>query len=73
MESPPRWANRFLEWYCNPDLLEEVQGDAIELFEKRIKQEGKTRARLKFIWDVIRFFRWSNIKKTTKTYRSNTG
>jgi putative ABC transport system permease protein len=69
---PPRWADRFLEWYCRPDLLEEIQGDAYELFYKEVKQNGRRRARLKFAWNVLRFFRWKNIKRSKKnTYPSN--
>ncbi|MEQ9659524.1 permease prefix domain 2-containing transporter, partial [Fulvivirga sp.] len=65
MHQPPKWADRFLSWYCNPDLLEEIQGDAYELFDSRVSKEGISVARRKFIWDVIRFCRWSNIKRTT--------
>ena len=71
MVTPPKWADRFLEWYCNPDLLEEIQGDAHELFYKRTNSEGLRIGRLKFIWDVIRFFRWSNIRRTKSNYSSN--
>lgn len=68
----PKWANRFLKWYCNPKLLEEIEGDIYELFERRLVQEGPRRAKLNFIWDVIRFFRWSNIKRSkTNPYHSN--
>jgi len=59
---PPQWASRFLEWYCNPDLLEEIQGDAYELYEERLKK-SKRYANAKFVLDVIRFCRWSNIKR----------
>ncbi len=62
---PPKWADRFLAWYCNPDLLEEIQGDAHELYFQRVKNEGKSAADWKYIWDVIRFCRWSNIKTST--------
>ena len=62
--SPPKWANRFLEWYCKPEFLEEIQGDVHELFEARIIKHGRTRAKLQFAWEVLRFFRWSNIKST---------
>jgi len=68
--SPPKWATRFLEWYCNPELLEEIQGDLYELYQKRIAL-GYRQANLKFTWDVIRFFRWANIKRTKKNYTSN--
>src|SRR6476620_4400484 len=60
---PPKWADRFLQWYCNPDLLEEIQGDAHELYFERLKSEGKFKADYKYILDVIRFFRWSNIRR----------
>lgn len=68
---PPRWADRFLAWYCNPDILEEIQGDAHELFHHRLLTDGVSKARLKFVWDVLRFFRWTNIKRRKKTYSSN--
>ena len=61
---PPKWADRFLAWYCDPDLLEEIQGDAWQLYFDRLKTEGKARADRKYIWDVLRFCRWSNIRKS---------
>jgi len=30
--TPPKWADRFFEWYCNPDMQEEIQGDLYESF-----------------------------------------
>ncbi len=63
---PPHWADRFLEWYCNPKLLENIQGDAHELYFKQIRQGSKRKADLHFIWNVLRFLRWSNIKRTKK-------
>lgn len=62
--SPPKWADRFLAWYCNPDLLEEIQGDAHELYTRQRRQKGRRKADLIFIWNVIRFFRWSNIRRS---------
>ncbi len=69
--TPPRWADRFLNWYCNPLIIEDIQGDAYELFERRCKTEGASIARRKFIWDVVRFFRWSNIKRSNSKYQTN--
>jgi putative ABC transport system permease protein len=59
---PPPWANRFLEWYCRPELLEEIQGDALELYYREVKI-SKRKADWKFIWNVVRFLRWRNIRK----------
>ena len=65
---PPKWADRFLRWYCNPRFLEEIEGDIYELFERRLELENIKVAKVKFIWDVFRFFRWSNIKKSNSKY-----
>lgn len=64
---PPKWADRFLEWFCHPHLLEEIQGDAYELFERRCKKEGVQIARRRFTWDVLRSFRLSTIKNINPT------
>ncbi|MEP1093902.1 MAG: ABC transporter permease [Cyclobacteriaceae bacterium] len=66
--NPPYWADRFLRWYCNPRFLEEIEGDIYELFDRRVEQKGQKNARIKFIWDVLRFFRWSNVKKSNSNY-----
>lgn len=62
-QMPPRWADRFLAWYCNPELLEEIQGDAHELYFERLRTEGRRAANFKYIWDVIRFLRMSNVRR----------
>ncbi len=68
---PPRWADRFLQWYCRPDLLEEIQGDAYELFYRSAKV-NKQKASVLFAWNVLRFFRWKNIRKSNSSnYSTN--
>ena len=66
--SPPKWADRFLRWYCHPYFLEEIEGDVYELFERRLEEKGLKKARFRFVWDVFRFFRWSNIKRSNSKY-----
>ncbi len=58
---PPRWADQFLVWYCRSELLEEIQGDAHELFYRTAKK-SEWKAKIGFVWNVLRFFRWKNIK-----------
>ncbi len=67
--SPPGWANRFLEWYCADDLLDEIQGDLLEAFYFRKEEVGVGKAKWWFIWDVLRFFRPSSFGK--RSYNSN--
>ncbi|MBX2897197.1 MAG: ABC transporter permease [Cyclobacteriaceae bacterium] len=65
--TPPKWADKFLSWYCRPDLLEEIQGDVYELFERTAK-ENQRRAKWLFVWNVLRFFRWKNIRLSKPTF-----
>ncbi len=69
-KQPPRWMDRFLEWYCKPELLEEIQGDICELFDKRLASLGYTKASWYYAWDIIRSFRLSTIKHIKPVYHS---
>jgi putative ABC transport system permease protein len=61
--NPPRWATRILRWYCKAELLEDLQGDLHEYFERKVKSKGIHRARLIYIIDVFKFFRLYTIRK----------
>jgi hypothetical protein len=39
-DSPPKWAARLLSWYCKPELLEDLQGDLNEYFDRNVKKKG---------------------------------
>lgn len=54
---PPRRADALLAWFCDADLLEDIQGDIHELFYKRVQQQGVFQARLHYWWDVLWFLR----------------
>src|SRR5689334_10595349 len=60
---PPPWAERFLEWYCKPDLLEDLQGDLNEYFHRHVRDLGETRAKIIYVIDVFKFLRIYTIKK----------
>ncbi len=55
--SPPRWANRFLEWYCKPEMLEDLQGAFFEYYHERIEAGNYKKARWMFVLDVFAHFR----------------
>lgn len=57
MASPPTWPFRFLRWFCPPALYESVEGDLLEAFDEDVEKNGIRIARLKFIFNVARFFR----------------
>lgn len=64
---PPFLIDRFLRFYCKEEFLEEIQGDLYELYKQRITARSKAYAQFAFAWDVLRFFKWSNIKKSKKS------
>ncbi|NQZ77556.1 MAG: FtsX-like permease family protein, partial [Ekhidna sp.] len=60
---PPKWALKFLRWYCREEYLEEIEGDLFEFYYLRL-HTSKNSADLFFIWNVMRSFRLINFKKT---------
>ncbi|MEM6845173.1 MAG: ABC transporter permease [Bacteroidota bacterium] len=65
--APPQWPLRFFRWYCHPDYVEDIEGDLLERFERRLKKEGSKKARWGFTKDVVKLFRPGLIRsfKTT--------
>ncbi|MBV6645212.1 MAG: ABC transporter permease [Cyclobacteriaceae bacterium] len=69
LDLPPRIGLRFLRWFCKDEFLEEIEGDIVELFYLS-REESPRKARFFFLWNVLRSFRWTNLKKT-QTDNSN--
>lgn len=69
-KSPPHLASRFLKWYCRPELLDEVEGDLFELFERRVKEQGLRKAQLRYWLNVLMFLHPNYIRKKNN-YPSN--
>ncbi len=67
-KSIPKWALSFLRFYCKNDLLEQIEGDLFELYDR---EPDPKKARRIFTWNVIRFCRWRYIKglEDFKLYR----
>lgn len=51
---------RFFRWFCDPECVEDIEGDLLERFEKRLIENKN--ARLQFVMDVLRLFRPGIIK-----------
>ena len=50
---PPRLADRLLKWFCSEEVLETLQGDLYELYEKRREKKGKLVADILYTVDVV--------------------
>lgn len=59
---PPTYADRFLNWFCRDELIEDLQGDLHELFAERISEQAEWLIRLQYYWWVIRSIRHDVIK-----------
>lgn len=58
MNTPSRpLAIRLLHWFCPAQLVEEIEGDLLQRFEKETKMLGPRKAKRRLLWNAIRFFR----------------
>ena len=48
----PKWPLRLLRWYCKSDLIDEIEGDLIEVYRER-RESDPSRARIKLIKEVL--------------------
>ncbi|HTI94038.1 MAG TPA: ABC transporter permease [Puia sp.] len=64
---PPKWATRFLTTYCRPELLEDLQGDLNEYFDRNLRNRGAFIARLIYIIDVLKFLRSYVVRRPSVT------
>ena len=60
---PPRWADRLLTFFCAPHLLEEVQGDLHERYQRQLALFGEKIARRQYVWNVLSFIRPFALKR----------
>lgn len=61
MVVPPRYALRFLRWFCREDYIDELEGDLLEVFQKEVKK-SPVRAKWNFAITVALYFRPAFIK-----------
>jgi putative ABC transport system permease protein len=64
MNNPPKIALRFLRWFCQPHLLEDVEGDLTELYWMRAAGH-RTKAKWLFVADVLLLLRPGIIRNFT--------
>lgn len=69
--NPPVWATKFLRWYCNPAYQDEIEGDLLELYERRVKTIGKTQANLLYILNILSFIRAYTLSRRNKSFTTN--
>jgi putative ABC transport system permease protein len=69
-KAPPKYAHRFLHWFCREDFVDEIEGDLLEIFQRESEQSSR-KAKKKFIISVLRHLRPEYMKFFHRTQRSN--
>jgi putative ABC transport system permease protein len=52
-----RWVSWFLEMICPPRLLEEIEGDVFQKYERHLLAYGERKAKRMLLWNTLRFLR----------------
>jgi putative ABC transport system permease protein len=55
--SPPSWILRFLQFVCPQELLEEIEGDLIQRYNRDVDLVGEPQAKRKIFFNVFRYVR----------------
>ena len=66
---PPQVPLKVLRWFCDPELLEDVEGDLCELFRSRASKSVYL-AKLLYVRDIMLLFR-PGILRTPKEFRNS--
>lgn len=54
---PPKFWLRFFRWYCHPHYVEDLEGDILERFERKIESENFKNAKWGLTLDILKLFR----------------
>lgn len=65
-------ALRFLRWFCPPHLLEEIEGDLLQRYERDLKTYKDKKARRKLLWNALRYCRPGIILRHNANFSLNT-
>lgn len=71
--SPPKLPLRLLKWFCRPGYHADIEGDLLELFDRRVEAVGRKKAKWLLLKDVLLLFRPGIIRPITlfKNFKPN--
>jgi putative ABC transport system permease protein len=64
---------RFFRWFCRQDLADAVEGDLLELYERKARKSGRLRANAHFILHTLTFFQPFVFKRQHEQYTQLNG
>lgn len=60
---PPKFFLRFFRWFCDPAIVEDIEGDLTEMFAREIDDGNITKAKIQFSVRILGLFRPGIVKK----------
>jgi putative ABC transport system permease protein len=69
--APPRLFQNFFRWYCDPKMRDFIEGDLMESYNRSLVKDGKRKADIKFVIDVLMLFRPGIIRSGSRYKRIN--
>lgn len=66
---PPPPVISILRWFCPDHLVEEIEGDLLQRFERDVEKLGSARANRRLAWNTLLFFRPGIILRNHVSYR----
>ena len=63
---------RLLRQFCRPDLLEELEGDLMEMYESQKAERGAKKAIRWLWWEVVKLFRPGIVRSLEENQKLNT-
>ncbi len=69
--SPPQFLLKFFRLFCDPKMVEDIEGDLVERYELRTERKGVRKARWLLAKDVLQLFRPGIIRTFKGTQKLN--
>jgi len=65
------WIIKLLHWFCPRPLLEEIEGDLLQQYERDLKKFSQYKSKRRLLWNTIRFFRPGILLRNKFSFHSN--
>ena len=68
---PPKLSLKLLKWFCKPEYHKDIEGDLLELHDRRKKTSSQTKANWRLFKDVLLLFRPGIIRSFKTSQKLN--
>lgn len=69
--TPPKWLDRLISFFCKEEIIEILQGDLYELYERNTTAYGRRKANLLYIKDTLTTIRPALLKRLEGNHQLN--